>query len=145
MTTPESPGSSPPAERASDDRLDSLKEIAAYLRRDVTTVQRWEKRESMPVHRHVHQKMGSVYAFKTDLDAWARSRGSALVAEPDVEPVAVAPHEGREPASGSGVRRAPQARSASTRAVRSSRLVPSRTSSVCAWSRRSLSRRTKAA
>ena len=49
----------------------------------MTTVQRWEKREGMPVHRHVHQKMGSVYAFKTDLDAWARSRGSALVAEPD--------------------------------------------------------------
>jgi Tol biopolymer transport system component len=91
MTTPESPGSPPPAERAVDDRLDSWKEIAAYLRRDVTTVQRWEKREGMPVHRHVHQKMGSVHAFKTDLDAWARSRGSALVAEPDVEPVAVAP------------------------------------------------------
>jgi Tol biopolymer transport system component len=88
MTAPETPGSSAPAERASDDRLDSWKEIAAYLRRDVTTVQRWEKREGMPVHRHVHQKMGSVYAFKADLDAWARSRGSALVAETD-EAVAV--------------------------------------------------------
>ena len=54
----------------------------------MTTVQRWEKREGMPVHRHVHQKMGSVYAFKADLDAWARSRGSALVAETD-EAVAV--------------------------------------------------------
>ena len=72
-----------PRHRPPDDRLDSWKEIAAYLRRDVTTVQRWEKREGMPVHRHVHQKMGSVYAFKADLDAWARSRGSALVAEPD--------------------------------------------------------------
>ena len=90
MTAPESPASSVPAERASDDRLDSWKEIAAYLRRDVTTVQRWEKREGMPVHRHVHQKMGSVYAFKTELDAWARSRGSAVVAEPAVEPAAVA-------------------------------------------------------
>ena len=76
MTGPPTPGSSPPAERPPDDRLDSWKEIAAYLRRDVTTVQRWEKREGMPVHRHLHQKMGSVYAFKTDLDAWARSRGS---------------------------------------------------------------------
>jgi hypothetical protein len=27
-----------------EDRLDSWKEIAAYLNRDVTTVQRWEKR-----------------------------------------------------------------------------------------------------
>jgi Tol biopolymer transport system component len=57
-----------------DDRLDSWKEIAAYLNRDVTTVQRWEKREGMPVHRHVHAKAGSVYAFRTELEAWARSR-----------------------------------------------------------------------
>ena len=41
----------PPIVRSSD-RLDSWKEIAAYLNRDVTTVQRWEKREGMPVHRH---------------------------------------------------------------------------------------------
>ena len=35
-------------------RLDSWKEIAAYLKRYVTTVRRWEKREDFPVHRHVH-------------------------------------------------------------------------------------------
>lgn len=56
------------------DRLDSWKEIAAYLERDVTTVQRWEKREGMPVHRHLHDKAGSVYASRAELDAWARSR-----------------------------------------------------------------------
>lgn len=56
------------------ERLDSWKEIASYLRRDVKTVQRWEKREGMPVHRHLHEKLGSVYAFRSDLDAWARSR-----------------------------------------------------------------------
>ena len=55
-------------------RLESWKEIAAYLNRDVTTVQRWEKREGMPVHRHVHDKRGSVYAFRAELDAWAHSR-----------------------------------------------------------------------
>jgi Tol biopolymer transport system component len=55
-------------------RLDSWKEIAAYLRRDVTTAQRWEKREGMPVHRHLHDKLGSVYAFSSELDAWAASR-----------------------------------------------------------------------
>jgi Tol biopolymer transport system component len=60
--------------RQPEDRLDSWKEIAAYLSRDVTTVQRWEKREGMPVHRHVHDRMGSVYAFRTELDAWSRSR-----------------------------------------------------------------------
>jgi DNA-binding transcriptional regulator YiaG len=41
-----------------DDLLESWKEIAAYLKRDVTTVQRWEKRERLPVHRHVHDKSG---------------------------------------------------------------------------------------
>ena len=68
-----SPGT-PPSERPSEDRLDSWKEIAAYLNRDVTTVQRWEKREGMPVHRHLHDRMGSVYASRAELDAWARSR-----------------------------------------------------------------------
>ena len=64
----------PPSVRPTEDRLDSWKEIAAYFNRDVTTVQRWEKREGMPVRRHVHDRMGSVYAFRADLDAWARSR-----------------------------------------------------------------------
>jgi Tol biopolymer transport system component len=58
----------------SQDRLNSWKEIASYLQRDVTTVQRWEKREGMPVHRHVHERLGSVYAFRSELDAWTRSR-----------------------------------------------------------------------
>jgi len=57
-----------------EDRLDSWKEIAAYLNRDVTTVQRWEKREGMPVHRHLHDRMGSVYASRAELDAWTQSR-----------------------------------------------------------------------
>src|SRR3984885_4899962 len=64
----------PPSERPVDDRLDSWKEIAVYLNRDVTTVQRWEKREGMPVHRHLHERIGSVYASREELDAWTRSR-----------------------------------------------------------------------
>ena len=28
----------------------------------------------MPVHRHLHDKMGSVYAFQSELDAWMRGR-----------------------------------------------------------------------
>lgn len=69
-----SAGAPPPIGRAPDDRLDSWKEIAGYLKRDVTTVQRWERREGMPVHRHVHDKAGSVYAFRSELDAWTRTR-----------------------------------------------------------------------
>jgi Tol biopolymer transport system component len=59
-------------------RLDSWKEIAAYLHRDVTTVQRWEKREGMPVRRHLHDKLGSVYAFRLELDEWVRGRHPGL-------------------------------------------------------------------
>src|SRR5271154_776176 len=70
----ESPLGTSPGEKPVDDRLDSWKEIAAYLKRDVTTVQRWEKREGMPVHRHLHDRMGSVYASRTELDTWARGR-----------------------------------------------------------------------
>ena len=51
-------------------RLESWKEIAAYLGRDVTTVRRWEKREGLPVHRLQHSKLGSVYAYSSELAAW---------------------------------------------------------------------------
>ena len=71
----------PPSERPAEERLDSWKEIAAYLGRDVTTVQRWEKREGMPVHRHVHDKRGSVYALQAELDAWRKGRRERLEAE----------------------------------------------------------------
>ena len=77
----EPPGSSPPVELSSEDRLDSWKEIAAYLKRDITTVQRWERREGMPVHRHVHDKVGSVYAFRTEVDAWVRRREGTSAAD----------------------------------------------------------------
>jgi len=77
----------PPSGLAPEDRLDSWKEIATYLRRDITTVQRWEKREGMPVRRHVHDKLGSVYAFRSELDTWTRSRTPRLAHEAiDTEP-----------------------------------------------------------
>lgn len=64
----------PAPERPPEHRLDSWKEIAAYLGRDTTTVQRWEKREGMPVHRHLHDKGGSVYAVPRELEAWLENR-----------------------------------------------------------------------
>ncbi len=63
---------------APDDRLSSWKAIAAYVKRDITTVQRWEKREGMPIHRHLHDKRGSVYAFRRELDGWFRQRRAQL-------------------------------------------------------------------
>ena len=56
------------------DRLDSWKEIAVYLNRSVRTVHRWEKDEGLPVHRHHHRDLGSVFAYKTELDAWFSTR-----------------------------------------------------------------------
>ena len=55
---------------ASSDRLDSWKEIAAHLKRNVRTVQRWEHTERLPIHRHLHTARGSVYAYADELDAW---------------------------------------------------------------------------
>jgi len=56
------------------DRLDSWKEIAAYLKRQVRTVQLWEKTERLPIHRHFHNRGGTVYAFRSELDDWWRNR-----------------------------------------------------------------------
>jgi TolB-like protein/Tfp pilus assembly protein PilF len=71
----------PPSESPPGARLDSWKEIATYVRRDITTVQRWERREGMPVHRHLHDKRGSVYAYTSELDGWLRSRKIQVAVE----------------------------------------------------------------
>ncbi len=67
------------------DRLDSWKEIASFLRRDVRTVQRWEKKEGLPVHRHVHDKLGSIYAYRNELTEWfnARQQSGAAMTRQD--------------------------------------------------------------
>ena len=94
----------PPSVSPPEDRLDSWKEIAAYLDRDVTTVQRWEKREGMPVHRHLHDKMGSVYASRAELDAWARGR-KLRVAQENGGNAAIAAPPGMERRSTSSISR----------------------------------------
>jgi TolB-like protein/Tfp pilus assembly protein PilF len=71
--------STPPDSRGR--RLESWKEIAAYLGRDVTTVRRWERREGLPVSRILHSKIGSVYAYTTELDAWRDSRAPAATTD----------------------------------------------------------------
>jgi TolB-like protein/Tfp pilus assembly protein PilF len=77
--------------RLHDRKLDSWKEIADYLDREVRTVQRWEKTEGLPVHRHEHQKKSTVYAFTSELNDWRKKRqpkddpeaDAAFVPEPD--------------------------------------------------------------
>ncbi len=58
-----------PTQPPQADRLDSWKEIAAYLKRDERTVRRWEE-EGLPVHRHVHKTRATIYAYKSQVDFW---------------------------------------------------------------------------
>lgn len=80
-----------PLDEASSDRLDSWKDIAAYLKRDVSTVQRWEKREAMPVHRHLHDKLGTVYAYRSEVDTWCSGRGVELPPQDPTDMLPAAP------------------------------------------------------
>ncbi|HEY6305545.1 MAG TPA: tetratricopeptide repeat protein [Candidatus Angelobacter sp.] len=66
-------------------RLDSWKEIAAYLRKDIRTVQLWEKKEGLPVHRHAHTARATVYAYPGELDAWLAERQQKSPASSDAE------------------------------------------------------------
>ena len=85
MDDPETPLDSAPPPRPLSDRLDSWKKIAVYLKRDVSTVQRWERREGMPVHRHLHDKQGSVFAFRSEIDEWWESRRVQLARQTPAE------------------------------------------------------------
>jgi len=80
MTMP--PDRPPPA---ANERLDSWKEIAAYLGRGVRTVQRWEQSEGLPVRRLGQDRTGSVFAYKSELDTWWKTRSRQLNSESDVE------------------------------------------------------------
>lgn len=65
-------------------RLDSWKEIAEYLDRDVRTAMRWAKSHGLPVRRVGGDGGRSVFAFTTEIDAWlasqpARARPTAPV------------------------------------------------------------------
>jgi Tol biopolymer transport system component len=91
------PGEDPGGPQARD-RLDSWKEIADYLKRDVRTVQRWEEVEGLPVHRHFHRRRGSPYAVKPELDEWRRRR-EALTTPPSM-PVNADPAPSGPPSQG---------------------------------------------
>lgn len=70
-----------------DDRLDSWKDISAYLGRSLRTCQNWEARYGLPIHRLEETPKARVYAFKSEIDEWferalreadtSRARGAA--------------------------------------------------------------------
>lgn len=73
-------------DRTSKKRLDSWKEIADYLKRDVTTVCRWEKEKGLPVHRLPGGARQAVFAYEEEIDSWlsgseGQSSSSAVLHE----------------------------------------------------------------
>ncbi|HKV42172.1 MAG TPA: hypothetical protein VJX67_23410, partial [Blastocatellia bacterium] len=70
------------ASRDSSARLDSWKAVAAYLGRSDKTVRRWEEKEGLPIHRLQHDKRGSIYAYKQELDEWWQLRRNTII-EPE--------------------------------------------------------------
>jgi PAS domain S-box-containing protein len=53
--------------------LASWKEIAAFMQREVRTVQRWEQTRGLPVHRTPGAPRASIYAYTDELEEWLRS------------------------------------------------------------------------
>ena len=78
-----------------DDRLKSWKEIASVLNREVRTVQMWEKHEGLPVHRHFHSRRSTVFAFRSEIEAWAKRRTIVRAAARPADPAAPFAHLGR--------------------------------------------------
>jgi Tol biopolymer transport system component len=85
-------------------RLDTWKQIAEYLNKDVRTVVRWEKDRNLPVHRIPGQKRSSVYAWPSEIDSWlhggadepSRTSGPTGEVANEVETaVAIAPSRSR--------------------------------------------------
>ncbi|HTQ53679.1 MAG TPA: hypothetical protein VMI94_04410 [Bryobacteraceae bacterium] len=57
-------------------RLETWKQIAGYLDKDVRTVIRWEKERGLPVHRVPGEKRSVVYAWPSEVTEWLKSSGA---------------------------------------------------------------------
>ncbi|MBL8230508.1 MAG: PD40 domain-containing protein [Bryobacterales bacterium] len=66
----------------SDGRLDSWKQIAAYLNKSERTVRRWHEAEGLPVHKHQHKQKGTVWAYQAEIDAWLHGRTAPMDTAP---------------------------------------------------------------
>jgi Tol biopolymer transport system component len=64
--------------------LQTWKDIAAYLERDVRTAMRWEKSAGLPIRRHAGAKGSSVYAYPSEIEAWRA--GHTTESEPETPP-----------------------------------------------------------
>ena len=107
------PDSSAPAGRdaplPTERRLESWGEIASHLRREIRTVQRWERNLGLPVHRLRVGKQASVFAYASELDRWFKEREETIrndkeddssASVPVAPPVAPAPPAEVNPPNG---------------------------------------------
>lgn len=64
-----------PSEDLTPDRLDSWKEISAYLGREIRTCYRWATDLGLPIRRiDARSTRSRVFAFRDDLEEWLRNR-----------------------------------------------------------------------
>lgn len=81
-------------------RLDSWKEIAAYLNRDLRTLQRWEKTANLPIRRLNKPGTRAVFAYTGELDDWLRQQSpSPADATPGDQPISPPSTSAPEPTS----------------------------------------------
>ncbi len=71
------------------DRLDSWKSIAAYLGREVRTVQRWAVFRHLPVHHLPCGERPRVFALKSEIDGWLTASAPGEAA--DLPTIAILP------------------------------------------------------
>lgn len=72
--------------------LNSWKEISNYIGRGVRTVQRWEKDFGLPVRRPCGHLRGSVFATKSDVDEWLKTRAARTAISAEVVSTKVNPY-----------------------------------------------------
>ena len=63
------------------DVLQSWKDVSRYLNSDIRTVQRWERTRGLPIRRIPGGIKPRIYAIKSELDSWRRSRGLHIASE----------------------------------------------------------------
>ena len=63
-------------------RLESWKEISAYLQRSIKTCQRWEIELGLPIHRLDGTPSARVFANPDELDAWMAEKLSHIRERP---------------------------------------------------------------
>ena len=57
------------------DRLDSWKEIASYVKRDISTCHKWSKKLGFPVYRIDKKSCRSrVFSYKSEIDSWFKMK-----------------------------------------------------------------------